>query len=123
MTRAADLIQRTVHGQPASIQHMCIHHGGFHIFVPEEFLHRSDVIALLQQMGGKTVSEGVATDAFVEPDRTSCLTHSLLQSTLTRMMAADDACAWVLRQTIGGKDVLPDPEPARPWVLAFQREW
>ena len=101
---------------------MRIHHGGFHIFVPEEFLDRPDVVALLQQMRGKTVSEGMATDAFVEPHRTPCLTHSLLQSTLARMMAADDPCPWVFRQTVGGKDILPDPEPAGMRILAFQRE-
>lgn len=123
MTRAADLVQRTAHGQPASIQHRGVHHGGFHIVVPEEFLYRSDVIALFSQMRGTTVPEGMATDAFVEPHRTPCWAHSLLQGTLTRVVAADDPRAWVFRQTIGGQDVLPGPEPARPWVLAFQREW
>jgi hypothetical protein len=117
-----DVVQRTAHAQPASIQHVCIHHGGVHIFVPEEFLHRPDVIALLQQMRGKTVSEGLATDVFVEPHRTSCLTHSLLQSTLTRVMAADHPRMRVLRQTIGRKDVRPDPESAGTRILTFQRE-
>ena len=69
---------------------MCIHHGGFHIFVPEELLDHPDVVALLQQVRGKTVTEGMAADAFVETYRTRCSTHSLLQSTLTRMMTMGD---------------------------------
>jgi hypothetical protein len=52
----------------------------------------------LQQICGKAVSEGMATDAFVEPHRTPSLTHSLLQATLTRVMAADDPRPWVFRQ-------------------------
>jgi hypothetical protein len=90
---------------------MRVNHSCLHIFVPEEFLDRPDVVALLQQMRGKTVSEGVTTAAFVEPHRTPCLAHSLLQTTLTRVMAADDPRPWVFRQTVGGKDILPDPEP------------
>ena len=74
---------------------MRIHHGGFHIFVPEELLDRPDVVALLQQMCGKTVAEGMAADALVEAYRTPCLTHSLLQSTLTRMMTTGDPGARV----------------------------
>jgi hypothetical protein len=50
-----DLVQRTTHGHPASIQHMCIHHSGFHIFVPEEFLHGPDVVALLEELCRDTV--------------------------------------------------------------------
>ena len=109
--------------QPAAaIQHMRIHHGGVHIRVPKEFLHRPDVVALLQQMRGKTVSEGMATDAFVEPHRTPCLTHSLLQTTLARMMPPGDPGPRVFRQAVGRQDVWPDPPPAGMRRLAFQRE-
>jgi hypothetical protein len=71
-------IEWTPYRQPAAIEYMRVNHGCLHIFVPEEFLDGPDVIALLQQMPGKTVSEGVTTDAFVEPHRTPCLAHGLL---------------------------------------------
>ena len=45
-----DSIEWTPHRQPAAIQDMRVNHGGLHIFVPEEFLDRPDIIALLQQM-------------------------------------------------------------------------
>ncbi len=43
-------IEWTPHRQTAGIQNMRVNHGGFSIFVPEEFLDRPDIIALLQQM-------------------------------------------------------------------------
>jgi hypothetical protein len=57
-------IEWTLHRQPAAIQDMRVHHGGFRIVVPEEFVDRPDIISLLQQRRGKTVSEGLATEAF-----------------------------------------------------------
>jgi hypothetical protein len=71
----------TLHRQPAAIQDMRVNHGGFHI---------PDIIALLQQMHGKTVSEGLYTEALVEPHCTPCLTHSLWSSTRARMMTPGD---------------------------------
>jgi hypothetical protein len=68
-----DPVQQTAHVQPASIQHRRIHHGGFHIFMPEEFLHGSDVVALLKELRREPMSAGMAADAFVEPHRTPCL--------------------------------------------------
>jgi hypothetical protein len=34
---------------------MRVNHGGFYIFVPEEFMARPDIIALLQQMRRKAM--------------------------------------------------------------------
>src|SRR5262245_54571003 len=75
---AAISIEWTPYRQPAAIEYMRVKHGRPHIFVPKKFLDGPDVIALLQQMRGKTVPEGVTTDAFVEPNRTPCLAHGLL---------------------------------------------
>jgi hypothetical protein len=101
---------------------MGVNHGGLHIFVPEEFLDGPDIIALLEELSRETVPKGMAADVFVEPHHTPCLAHHLLQSTLTQVMAADDPRARVFRQTVGGKDVLPDPEPTGTRILPFQRK-
>jgi hypothetical protein len=90
--------------------------------VPEEFLDRPDVVSLLQPRRGKTGSEGLTTEAFVEPHRTPYLTHGLWSPTLTLMIGPGDPGAWDFRQTLGGKDVWPDPESAGMRILAFQRE-
>jgi hypothetical protein len=36
---------------------MCVNHGGADITVAEEFLNRADVIAILEEMGGKRMSK------------------------------------------------------------------
>src|SRR5262245_49953113 len=101
---------------------MRIDHRSLDILVSQEFLHGPDIVALLQQLRGEAVSEGMATDALVEPHRTPCLTYSLLQTTLTHVMATDAHCPWVFRQTIRGKDILPDPQSAGMRILPFQRK-
>jgi hypothetical protein len=73
--------------------------------VPQEFLDRPDIIALLQQMHGNRVAEGMATHTFVESTRTPYYAHSLLHSTLMRMMAPSDPGARVFRPPVGGEDI------------------
>jgi hypothetical protein len=93
-----------------------------HIFVAQELLHRPDIIALLEQMRCKAMPQSVTTDAFGEPCRTTGSAYGPLQPTLMGVMAADDPRARVFRQPVGGKDILPDPEPAGMWILACQRK-
>lgn len=45
---------------------MSIDHGGFDVFVPEEFLDGADVVAVLEEVGGEGVAEGVGGDVFVD---------------------------------------------------------
>lgn len=94
-----------------------------HSFVAQEFLHRPDIIALLEEVGRKAMPQGVTTDALGEPCRMTGPTDGPLQPTLMGVMAADDPRPRLFRQTVGGKDVLPDPEPAGTGVFAFQRKW
>ncbi len=42
-----------------------VDHGGFDVFVSEEFLDGADVVAILKEMGGEAVAEGVRGNAFV----------------------------------------------------------
>jgi len=39
---------------------MCVNHGCLDILVPQQFLHRSDVVTAFKQMGGEGMPEGVA---------------------------------------------------------------
>ena len=45
----------------ATVEHMGVDHGGFHRSVPQELLDRTNIVALGQQMGGKAVTQGMAT--------------------------------------------------------------
>jgi len=49
-------IERAAHALATALQHMRIEHGGPDVFVPQEFLHGANVIAIFQQMGSKTVA-------------------------------------------------------------------
>ena len=55
-----------------------IDHGGFDVFVAEEFLDGADVVAALEEVGGEGVAEGVATDAL----RDGCRSHGLFEGFL-----------------------------------------
>ena len=43
---------------------MGVDHGGFDVFVAEEFLDGSDVVAVLEEVGGEGMAEGVRADFF-----------------------------------------------------------
>jgi len=55
-------IERAANGQPSSMQDVGVDHRRPHALVPKQFLRRADVIVALQQVRGKAVAEGVATD-------------------------------------------------------------
>lgn len=39
-----------------TVQHMRVNHGGSDIFVTEQLLNRTNIVAVFKQMGGETVS-------------------------------------------------------------------
>jgi hypothetical protein len=43
-----------------------VDHGGFDVFVSEQFLDGADVITVLEEVGSEGVAEGVATDALFD---------------------------------------------------------
>ena len=49
-------IKRTFHPLPASLQYMGIDHCGADILVAQKFLHGTNVIAIFQQTGRKTMA-------------------------------------------------------------------
>ena len=59
------VVERASDGEAAALEDMGVDHGGFDIFVAEQFLNGADVVAVLEQMGGKRVAEGMTTDGFI----------------------------------------------------------
>ena len=45
---------------------MGINHRGFDIFMTEQFLDGADIVAVLQEVGGKGMAEGVTTNPFCD---------------------------------------------------------
>jgi hypothetical protein len=58
-------IKRAANTKPALVEDMGVNHGGFDIFMTEQFLDGADVVAVLEQVGGKTMAESVTTHGFV----------------------------------------------------------
>jgi hypothetical protein len=73
-------------------------------------------------MRRKVVAQGMTTDAFGEPSHTTGPTDGPWPPTLMGVMAADDPCARVFRQPVGGQDEWPDAEPSGMRIRAFQRK-
>ena len=46
-------VGRTFYSDAGFVQHVCINHCGRNIWMPQKFLHRSDIISAFQQMGRK----------------------------------------------------------------------
>jgi len=48
-------IRRAPHPQPPPIEHVRIHHRRAHVRMPQQLLHRPDIVPVLQQMGREAV--------------------------------------------------------------------
>jgi hypothetical protein len=54
-----DLIKRTQHTPASAVEDVGINHRRGNVLVPEQFLHRADVIAGLQQVCGKRMPQSM----------------------------------------------------------------
>ncbi len=88
--------------------------------MPQQFLHGADIVAILQQMCGEAMAEGVAGDALGDACPAGGLSDSFLQTALVHVMAAHGVGTGVNGKRIGGKDVLPDPLPVSIGIFSFQ---
>jgi hypothetical protein len=122
MTRAAQRILESVHGESAASQPRRIPYRRLHIVVAQWFLHRPDLVALLEQRRRNAVPNGMTTEACGEPHRTTGPAHGPLQPTCMDVMPANESCMGVFRQLVGGKHVWPQPKAAGTGVCSCQGE-
>ncbi len=52
--------------KPPFVEDVGVDHGGFDIFMAEQFLNCADVVAVLEQVGRKTMAESVTAHVFVD---------------------------------------------------------
>jgi hypothetical protein len=96
---------------------MGVDHGGAHIRVAEQLLHRANVVARLQQMRGKGVAQRVRRGRFVNPGLGHGTLERALKSAVRQVVALDQAAA-----RIGGQLCLreePKPRPTRTGAGVF----
>jgi hypothetical protein len=75
------VIERTHDTSTPTIQNMGIDHRGFDIGMTQKFLHRADVVAILEQMRCEGMAEGVTTDALGNVAGPNCLIEGFLDTT------------------------------------------
>ena len=108
-------VQRTFYGQAAALQDVGVDHGGFDVFVAEEFLDGADVPSttlrvnstVLEEVGGETMAKGVGGDRFVYPGGPGGLLDGFLEDAFVYVVAHGFAGGGVHREGDGGEEVLP----------------
>ena len=87
--------------------------------MPEQFLDGADVIAGFEQVGGKTVAEGVATGSLWYASSINSVFDGVLQVLFVHMVAADFPGAGVDRRLGGGEEPLPAPVARGARIFSF----
>ena len=54
-------VGRTPHSQRSSIEHVRVHHRRRHVRMPQQLLHRSDVVAVLEKVSCEGVAQRILT--------------------------------------------------------------
>ena len=70
---------------------MGVDHGGCGVFVTQQFLNSSYVVAVLEEVGGEGVAEGVGCDAFVYLGKKGGRSNRFLKGSFMDMVAACDS--------------------------------
>lgn len=113
------LIQRATHSQTALVENVRVAHGGFNIFVAEEFLHGADVVTVFKKVRGKGMAKGVGADPFGNPRLLGCAFDRLLDTALMKVLAAQHPAAWIHREPSGRKNPLPKPFAVGTGILSL----
>ena len=77
---------------------MGVNHGGFDVLVAEKFLHRSNVIAGLQEVRSKAMTEGMGRDRFGDAAGFGRGANRPLQIGVVSVVAAGRAAAGIYAQ-------------------------
>ena len=102
-------VKRATDRQAAAVEDVGIDHRRFDIFVAEQFLHCSDVVAGFKQVGRKGMPERVRPDRFGKTRTSGGNGDDFLQTTVTGMVTSRRTRLRIDGQAAGGKHVLPTP--------------
>ncbi len=93
----------------ALLQDVGVDHGRRNILVAQQGQNGANIRAALQEVGGKTVAETVGGDPFIDPGLAHGHFDCLVDNAWIEVVAPDNATDGILRQTAGGKHILPAP--------------
>ena len=116
-------VRGTAYPQWAAVEHMGVDHGGTQIIMAQQLLDRADVLAPLQQVSCKGVSEGVATGLLGHPSLRQGSLHRLLNQARIQMVTALSAGFLVSPAVLLREDLLPGPIAVGLRVFSGQGIW
>src|SRR5262245_57670525 len=120
-SRVGQAIGRTPYPGRATVQDMGVDLGGGDVPVPQQLLHGSDVVPVLQQVGRERMAEGVRRRPLCKasfPDRRF---HLPLDHRLVQVVPPFLAGRPIHIQTRGREDPLPRPLATRIRILPGER--
>src|SRR5690606_8542801 len=94
---------------------------GAHIRMPQQGLYRADIAASPQQLGSKSMSEGVTAGGLAQTAGVHRLFHCTLNGADMHVMA-DRLPVFIQADARGGKQPLPLQGSGRSGVLTLERE-
>ncbi len=115
------MVDGAAHAEAGTVTDVGVNHGSGDVFVAEELLDGANIVAVLEQMGSKTVPESVATGGFVDAGGADGVADGVLEVALGGVVAAFFAGARVEGDAIGGEDVLPNPMTRGVWIFTVER--
>jgi len=86
--RVIEAVEGASDGLRAAVEDVGVDHRGSHAAVPEQGLHGTDVVAVLEQVGRERVAEGVAGRAFGEARCDDRCSYGALNHRFVEVMAA-----------------------------------
>lgn len=84
----------------------------------QKILNRADIVTVFQQVRGKTVPKGMATNRLVDSGQTDGPFEHFAKCGTIDMVPAFFSGARINRQVFGWKQVLPSQLPGGHWVFA-----
>ena len=91
MARALERVERAQHSATALVEHMRVDHRRLHVGMTEQFLHRADVVARLQEVCCKRVAQHMRRAGLVDASAPRSDRDRALNAVLVQVMPAHDA--------------------------------
>ena len=102
------LVEGTADAVAAAFQDMGVDHGGLNVFMSQQFLHSTDIVAIFQQMGGKAVTQSMGAAGFGNSGISDGFFNSLLHGRWIEMVAVAVPGSGIDGEICSRKHILPD---------------
>jgi len=103
----SDCIHRTLNPPSTWVQDVGVNHGRLNVFVTKQFLNRSNVVPLFEQVCSEGVAEGVAGGTLRKPHLSHRILDGALHTPLVNVAAAILARSRVHRSVFLGEHLDP----------------